>query len=396
MEKWAHLGDEMSRVLVLDEGARPGIEVVRSLGRAGIDIVIVTENGRRTVGSMSRYVSKRVSCTSFYDNSTYLDEIIRSIKENDCDMIMPVGDVTTELVSKNKEQISDYAKVPVPDYSTWIKATDKALALKSAIDQGIPCPLTYFDEVNNIQEIRDFIGFPLIIKPRRSNGSKGVSYVKSEKEFFPIYRKIKSLFGVPLVQEYIPSLGKGYGVSGLLKNGVPIALFSHKRLREYPRSGGPSTLRESIRNPVIEAYALELLKSFKWHGVAMVEFKEDVRGGGFKLMEINPRFWGSLSLAVKAGIDFPYILYKLCMNEDIKPAFNYEIGIRSRWLIGDVLWLFSSNNKKRDFKEFCKNGEKCYFDTISKKDPAPFFGELITDLHYLNKNLDVFKRGIKS
>lgn len=98
--------------------------------------------------------------------------------------------------------------------------------------------------------------------------------------------------------------GDAYGVSVLFNKGEQRAIFTHKRLREYPISGGPSTLRESIRYPEIEEYALDLLTALNWHGVAMVEFRVDARDGKPKLIEINPGFWTGLPLAIYAGVDF--------------------------------------------------------------------------------------------
>ena len=92
----------------------------------------------------------------------------------------------------------------------------------------------------------------------------------------------------------------------LLSRGRAVALFSHRRLRERPPWGGVSVLSESIALcPDARDYAHSLLDDLGWHGVAMVEFKRDARDGVPKLMEINGRFWGSLQLAIDAGVDFP-------------------------------------------------------------------------------------------
>ena len=102
-----------------------------------------------------------------------------------------------------------------------------------------------------------------------------------------------------LVQEYIPNGGE-LGVYTLFDNqSVPRALSVQRRLRSYPVSGGPSTLRETIRNDASRLatdIAFRLLTKMQWTGVAMVEFRIDARDGMPKLMEVNPRFWGSLQL----------------------------------------------------------------------------------------------------
>ena len=97
---------------------------------------------------------------------------------------------------------------------------------------------------------------------------------------------------MPLIQEYIH--GDGYGVEILCNHGEQRAIFMHRRLREYPVTGGASTLRESVYNEKVKNIALDLMRDLEWHSVAMVEFKLDEKDGMSKLMEINGRFWGSL------------------------------------------------------------------------------------------------------
>ncbi len=109
----------------------------------------------------------------------------------------------------------------------------------------------------------------------------------------------------PLIQEYVE--GDGYGVSFLFNHGDLRAKFTHKRLREYPISGGPSTYRISVKEPKMEDMAKRLLEYFNWHGVAMVEFKMGNNNNPV-LMEINPRFWGSLNQAIQSGVNSLYIV----------------------------------------------------------------------------------------
>jgi len=107
-------------------------------------------------------------------------------------------------------------------------------------------------------------------------------------------------------------------------------------LREKPPSGGVSVLCESAPvDPTACEHATRLLKEIGWRGVAMVEFKQDSRTGTLKLMEINGRFWGSLQLAVDAGVNFPQLAVDIALNR-AQPVNNYRVGVRSRWFWGDT------------------------------------------------------------
>jgi predicted ATP-grasp superfamily ATP-dependent carboligase len=156
-----------------------------------------------------------------------------------------------------------------------------------------------------------------------------------------------------------------------------VSLFGHRRIREKPPSGGVSVLRESVPvSPLARAFTGKLLDHLKWHGVAMVEFKVDDRDGVPKLMEINGRFWGSLQLAIDAGVDFPEILLRMAIGETVEPDFRYKEGVATRWLWGDadsLLMLLLKRRSSLNLPEGYPGRMRAVFDFLR------FFGK---DLHY--------------
>jgi predicted ATP-grasp superfamily ATP-dependent carboligase len=138
-----------------------------------------------------------------------------------------------------------------------------------------------------------------------------------------------------LAQERID--GPGVGVFLCCHAGKVVATFAHRRLREKPPSGGQSVLCESVAaEPQALEHASKLLAALAWDGVAMVEFKRNLADGSLRLMEINGRFWGSLQLAIDAGVDFPNLLVALRNGQPPASPPRYKLGVRSRWLWGDV------------------------------------------------------------
>jgi predicted ATP-grasp superfamily ATP-dependent carboligase len=121
--------------------------------------------------------------------------------------------------------------------------------------------------------------------------------------------------------------------------------YAYRRLREFPVSGGPSTLRETIEAPELIEHAERLMQALDWTGVAMVEFKTDARDGVARLLEINPRFWGSLELAAVAGMNFPLMLYRLTRGEAVERV-EARVGVRSRWLLPGDLAHFVANPRR--------------------------------------------------
>ena len=215
--------------------------------------------------------------------------------------------------------------------------------LRRARALDIPIPQTLgLEPSDDLLAGAERMGYPVVVKPRFSRflqdgrwRSTEVRYAASPQELESALRAAGAGAPEALVQEKIQ--GDGVGAFLLLWNGELKAAFCHRRLREKPPWGGVSVLRESIpldRELVAQSEAL--LRVIGWQGAAMVEFKRDARDGRHRLMEVNGRFWGSLQLAIDAGMNFPLMLYRLATGEPVPASFDYRAGVRSRWWLGDL------------------------------------------------------------
>ncbi|MBP2133113.1 putative ATP-grasp superfamily ATP-dependent carboligase [Methanomicrobium sp. W14] len=378
------------RVFIADGAERTSLAIARSLGKRGIE-VHCGESYRFSTTALSKYCKKSfIYPDPQKDCKRFIDSLEKILKAEKYDALYSSREVSTIPISYNKERLDHYTKVVFPDYPQMLMTHDKSKTIKLANEIGIPTPKTYFIEtIRELEQISDQIEYPVVVKSRYKTiwkDEKPVmlkvtdkNYVYDKDQLFSITTEILDKSGkMPLIQEYIP--GGGYGVEILMKNGETKAFFMHKRLREYPISGGASTFRESFYNCDMVNLGLRLMSSLKWHGVGMVEFKLDERDNIPKLIEVNGRFWGSLPLSIASGIDFPYLLYDLLINGNDNSIVNYPEGIKCRWLIpGDLLWFLSaiSRNKSKFkvLKEFF-TFRGTYYDIISMKDPLPTIGAL--------------------
>ncbi len=186
-----------------------------------------------------------------------------------------------------------------------------------------------------------------------------------------------------LLQQILTVAGLGY--FALAREGAVLAEFHHRRLRELPPTGGVSVLRESIApNAVMERAGRALVSRLAWTGPIMVEFKRDDAGTP-RIMEINGRFWGSLQLAVDAGVDFPALLARAFRGESFPPPV-VRVGVRTRYLSGDleslaVVMVKGENalpaGVNNRWTYLCRFLTQCGKEELFRlNDPAPFFHDM--------------------
>lgn len=375
------------KILITDAQMRSSLAVIRSLGKKGLKIT-AGEETRFATGFFSKYVRERVVYPSPRKNPEAFIEFIETIlSKGDYEMLIPVADATLLPIMKHKEELEKYTTIPYPDYEEFIKAYDKGEIVKLAQKLKIPVPNTYFvQDSKKLGVIAEKISYPIVLKARFSFGSRGVRIANSREELFEKYKELSEKFGdLILLQEYIPR-GDEIGVYTLFNfNYEPVAVTVQRRIRSYPVSGGPSTLRETIKGELAKRateIAFMLLRELRWYGIAMVEFRIDPRDNTPKIMEVNPRFWGSLQLSILADVDFPYLLYKLFTDKNIEPILDYKEGVQCRWLLpGDILWFLSSPNKLKNLKKFLKFNTN--YDILSLEDPGPTFGFILATLRFL-------------
>jgi predicted ATP-grasp superfamily ATP-dependent carboligase len=287
---------------------------------------------------------------------------------------------TLLLLVKYHSEISKHTYLLSPDLKKIEFVRDKGNLMQFAEKTGIPAPRTFYVPPSRGLPL-DSIPVPAVIKPRISSGSFGIVYVKKREDLIPSYQSVHEQFPFPIVQEWIPDGGGIYGFSALFDETSKVkAAFVHEKLRMYPIQGGPSTLGEGVEHPQIMELGLSLLKSLSWVGVGMAEFKVDPRDGIPKLMEVNPRFWGSLQLAIASGVDFPYLILRMAKKESFEPILHYTVGKRFRWLLlGDILHFLNNPNRFRLHPSFFHFFDPdTSYDIISKDDPLPLLGSVAT------------------
>lgn len=384
------------KVLVQGGEIHTALTVVQSLGKSGADIVVGSKH-QKSISYYSRYCKRHFQYPCPADNPEgFIQCMMNEIKNERYDVLLSLGGEGMLALSKYRDMFLPYVKIPLVDHDTLIKASYKTETLKFALKNHIPCPETFFvkdrDDVNTI--VKE-LTFPVIIKPSHSTGSKGLEYISRSEDLIRSFENANKIYGEMIIQELIPPGGGAFGFEGLFnKKSEMRAGFVHQRLREFPITGGSSTFRISVYNPEIEELGTRLLQKMGWYGLAMVEFKVDPRDNTPKLMEINPRFWGSLPLSISSGVDFPFLLCKMATDGDIPSVTDYKKGVKARSLFYEDFkyllavmkglntpWGYHSPARLRTLREFCRFFEKdLIYDNLSWEDPVPGILKILSPL----------------
>jgi predicted ATP-grasp superfamily ATP-dependent carboligase len=389
----------MARVLVTDGHWRKTLAVVRSLGRKGVQVTV----GERTplnTSFFSRYCSRRLVYPSPRRcPDRFIQFLLSEIKGNHYDCLFPMEEETLLLIAKHQKEIASHTPLLIPELKKIEFVRDKGNLIRFAEAHGIPVPKTiYQPPVSEPRKVQGSLSpdvvqglvisapIPAVIKPRVSSGSFGIAYVKKREDLLPSYQKVHEHYPYPLVQEWIPDGMGTFGFSALFDERSNVkAAFIHEKMRMYPVQGGPSTLRRGVLHPQIMDLGISLLKALRWTGIAMVEFKVDPRDGIPKLMEVNPRFWGSLELAIVSGVDFPWLMLRMARGEAFSPVLDYQVNKQCRWLLfGDILHFLKNPRRfhlRPSFFRFLDSDTSD--DIISMNDPLPILGAAATFLTFL-------------
>lgn len=326
--------DRIGRALVTDASERVALHVIRCLGRAGIPAVA------------TEVLERVTSCPSFASRHTISALVVdedpqgsgRAEQLASCgvegDVLVPVCLNSLLFAINNIGKISTNLLTLLPSQETLLRANDKWALHRVAQTAGVAAPRSWCPaDATELHETISQMTLPAIVKLRHDQNvylgpSERYTKVSTTDALVSAWHRFADIQPRPLVQEYVS--GSGYGFEALYdREHRCVASFQHRRLVECPPQGGPSAVCESVRVPELEEYGRRLLDELKWTGVAMVEFRRCAITGRFYLLEINPRFWGSVALSEAAGVNFPALYYHCARGEKVE-APTYREGVRLR------------------------------------------------------------------
>ena len=310
--------------IVTDVHYRMSLALIRDLAQAGVEVITCEQDRCRdsrtspALGALSRYVSRHVWLPGGTDGLEALLSLCRETGlGRDCrPALLPAGAATLALIAENRERFEPLCGLCVPTAEQLDLLNSKPRLAALAARLGVPLPESMAPG-EDLDRFLDRQGLPCVIKPACGEklgltAAARYAVASTREEARAAWERFSRLAGEPpVVQGYLP--GRALGCSVLARSGQVMAAICHQRIREYPVSGGPSSCCQCVEREDIRTYAARLTAETGLTGLAMFEFKED-RDGAPRLLECNPRVWGTFPLTRVSGSGIPLLWCALAWN----------------------------------------------------------------------------------
>lgn len=365
------------KALVVDLESRNSVAAIRELASHGWEPIGMGQ-GIAPMGRFSKYLQGYRPMPTGITPQSAAEAIIAYAEDEGATAIFPVSAESVAALIDARNQGARFPAL-LPSHESFQNSHDKWLAWQAARKAGLHAPRTWLPEdAADARAIAAEARGRLVIKPRIGTGSRGLTWLDEPAGLLALLETQYWPSGTqPIVQEAVPSAGAGIGAFFVLDNdGAAVGSYGHRRIREYPASGGPSTCCVSERNEEALATGLQLCQELGLAGPVMVEFKEDRDEGRLAFLEINPRPWGSLALGAQCGIPVVHLCCLLAAGVPCERPTDFEEGHEFRWLWpGELLHLFTAPGSVAQKLRAAKLPSERYCCAVaSAADPGPMAG----------------------
>ena len=389
-------GQVVYDALVLDARLRQSLVTVRSLGSRGLRVAAL-EAFDGVPAFSSRWCHQKAICPADEGTNEYVRSLEQVLDSTGARVLIASSDGTVALLRQHREQLEQRVRIALAKEPALGIAINKEQTLEIAkqLGLGVPRAVT-IASVSEVGAALHEIGLPAVVKPVESwlwgKQSRVISQlVTTPDEARRAVEELTSFGGTALFQQFLS--GRRESLSFFYANGEIYARYAFWGKRTNPPLGGIYVLRQSIAFPPDTGEQAEhLVREIELEGYSQVEFRRDSVGKPY-LMEINPRLNMGIEVAVRAGVDFPYLLYQWANGERIDLVKNYRIGGQMRYLKGDFITTVAAVRQRGrpgvtpparailDF--FLSFFVPMRYDYLDWKDPLPAWTAIIGFAKYL-------------
>ena len=381
--------------LVIGSDTRAFLAVVRSLGRQGVTVHVAPFD-HASAAMASRYIHRVHRLPPLQlDPEGWITALLAVCESARPDFIVPCDDRSIIPLQHFHERVA-HLRLGLPGAQAYEAFFDKGHTRALAERCGVPvAPGRVLSDADTAEQLIAELGLPLFVKPRNSYLLRALESRRNVHPCHKVRDLQQVLQAIPRRDEYLVEAnfnGTGVGVSVLAKDGVVSQVFQHRRVREPVGGGGSSYRKSEALSPELEQMTLALARASRLDGVAMFEYKVDDATGRKALLEVNARFWGSLPLAMAAGVDFPWLWFQQALGAPVAPRVPYRLPCYARNLLSDLYATVGHIESRRSAGRGVQLVEALRWvgslhrvligreslDTLARDDPKPAWHELRT------------------
>jgi len=297
--------------------------------------VIILHYDERDMGHVSKFITHRIVAPHPEKSEKQFIELLIDVAgQFGKGVLYPVSDETVVAVAKNMDKLKDLFWVTSPTWDIAQKFIEKRYTYALAEKYGVPAPKTIIPtSVSDVEAYAKTVDFPCLVKPSQSH----LFYAKFKTKMYPventselisIYKKSADADLEVMLQEIIP--GDDVNVvnyNAYFWDGKPVAEFTSQHIRNAPPWWGSPRVVLSKNLPEIIEPGRKIIQAMNYYGYTCTEFKKDDRDGIYKLMEVNGRHNLSTLLAVRCGMNFPWLQYQHLAENTLNPPQEFKKNI---------------------------------------------------------------------
>jgi predicted ATP-grasp superfamily ATP-dependent carboligase len=326
------------KVLVLDANSKIALATVRSLSREGHEVLAL--GPRFSISHFSKFCSQALISQGAHPSA---EELARLLVSHQIDVLIPVAAKSVETVHRDRAKLLGLSKFAIAPQDSLDLSLDKFRVQEVAIQSGLLVPASIqgksFEEFTGLAAEFDL---PFVVRSTTHHANSQTIYIRTEDDRQGLLERDKGnhlfLNGPVQIQQLIE--GPGEGFFALYQNGTLKRHMMHRRLGEYPTTGGSSWVAQSVDEEDLMLAGKTLLDALDWHGPAMVEFKRNVADDRLYLMELNPKLWGSLDLTIESGVNIPVDLVSVASGDEIAAQSHFKKDLVFWWPLDNLVSLF--------------------------------------------------------
>ncbi len=377
----ANHGNKLVPAIVLSSHTM-GLAVIRALGVMGVPIVVVVYEEKEDMGGASKYVRGKIPAPhpeKFEEQ--FIDVLVKSADRFGGSLIIPTSDETLAVASRHKALLERHYLVACTEWNITEQYIDKKRTYALAEANGVPAPKTTVPHsTEDVEKYSSTIRYPCLVKPCQSHRyydrfKRKMTRVENLDQMLAAYQEASDAGLETMLQELIPGDDtQGVNYNSYSWGGKTLVEFTAEKVRNAPPGLGSPRVAISKHIPEVLEPGRKILQAMGFYGYACTEFKKDPRDGVYKLMEVNGRHNLSGLLAVRCGINFPWLHYRHLVCGELPSGSDFRTGIYWIDIIRDIGYSIKCFNKERfSLSQYIRPYLSPHvFAILDMRDPKPF------------------------